>query len=72
MGQALSVAAIMGIDTCAMEGIIKSEFDKYLGLESTNYTSCMAMAFGYRSADDKTQEAKKVRFKAGQLFDYRA
>ncbi len=71
MGQALSTAALIGVDACPMEGIVKPEFDKYFELEDTNYTSCMAIAFGYRSPEDKTQFAKKVRFTSEEMFTYR-
>lgn len=71
MGQALTAAALLGVDTCAMEGIVKPAYDKYFELEDTNYTSCMAIAFGYRSGDDETQKAKKVRFSSEELFAYR-
>lgn len=62
MGSMLTTAALMEIDTLPMEGINQAEFDKILKLEGTGYKTIAAIACGYRSADDKYQFIKKVRF----------
>lgn len=63
LGQFIASAAVMGIDTCPMEGIELPKFDNLLGLEVTDYTTVVACAAGYRSAEDKYATTKKVRFK---------
>jgi hypothetical protein len=55
-------AALLKIDATPMEGIERGPFDKVLNLESTDYTTVVAAALGYRHADDKYAGYKKVRF----------
>jgi nitroreductase len=62
MGTLLTTAAMMEIDTLPMEGLNPVEYDKVLGLEGSGYKTVAAIACGYRSADDKYQFNKKVRF----------
>lgn len=64
LGQFMASAAMVGIDTCPMEGIDAAKFDDLLGLLGTDYTTVVACAAGYRSAEDKYATTKKVRFKA--------
>jgi nitroreductase len=64
LGQFMAAAAMVGIDTCPMEGIDLKKYDEILGLEVTDYTTVVACAAGYRAADDKYATTKKVRFKA--------
>ncbi len=63
LGQFMMAAAMVGIDTCPMEGIDLVKFDEILGLGVTDYTTVVACAAGYRAADDKYAATKKVRFK---------
>lgn len=62
MGFVLQAAAVMGIDTCPMEGLRPREYDRLLGLEGTGYHTVTAIAFGYRSPDCKMQVMAKIRF----------
>ncbi|MFZ4403685.1 MAG: NAD(P)H-dependent oxidoreductase [Pseudobdellovibrionaceae bacterium] len=62
MGQVLTAAALLSVDTCPMEGLDPAGYDKVLNLEGSGYNTVAAIAFGYRHADDKYQHAKKVRF----------
>lgn len=62
MGFLLETAALLEIDTVAMEGLDPKAYDKILGLENTPYATVSAVALGYRSPEDKYQGAKKVRF----------
>ena len=68
LGSLLTSAAMMGIDACGMEGIDPAGFDEVLGLAATDYGTLVGVALGYRSADDKMQFAKKVRFDEGEVF----
>ena len=62
IGATMTAAALLGIDTCPMEGIEGPKYDALLGLASEGYASVCAVAFGYRSADDKHAALPKVRY----------
>ncbi len=62
LGQLMTAAAVMGIDTCPLEGISPSDYDDILGLKNSEYATVVACALGYRSPDDKYSQAKKARF----------
>jgi nitroreductase len=64
LGQFMACAAMVGIDTCPMEGIDAGKFDEILGLAGSDYATVVACAVGYRAADDKYATTKKVRFRA--------
>jgi nitroreductase len=64
LGQFMTAAAVMGIDTCPMEGFEPEKFDEILGLKNTDYASAVACAAGYRVPDERYAVMKKVRFKA--------
>jgi nitroreductase len=68
LGQAMAAAALLGIDTCAMEGIDPSQYDALLDLPSQGYTTLCGLAFGYRAADDKYASTPKVRFPLEEVF----
>ena len=68
LGQFIASAAILGVDTCPMEGFTPAKFDDILGLADTGYASVVACAAGYRAADDKGAERKKVRFKTDDVI----
>jgi nitroreductase len=63
LGNFITSAALLAIDTCAMEGIDPVLMDELLGLKESGYTTVVACAAGYRAADDKYAATKKVRFK---------
>jgi nitroreductase len=63
LGNFMTSAAILGVDTCPMEGIQPPQFDEMLGLVGTPYSTVVACAAGYRHPDDKSAARKKVRFK---------
>lgn len=62
LGFFLAAAAVLGVDACPMEGLVKPEYDKLLGLEKMGYTTMCGAAAGYRAADDWAAPLKKVRF----------
>jgi nitroreductase len=71
MGSFLTTAALMEIDALPMEGLDPAGYDKALGLEGSGYKTVAAIACGYRSADDKFQHAKKVRFDSADVLVYK-
>ncbi|MEI7928411.1 MAG: NAD(P)H-dependent oxidoreductase, partial [Verrucomicrobiales bacterium] len=50
LGQFMTAAAMLGIDTCPMEGLDASAYDEILGLKESGYATAVACAVGYRSA----------------------
>jgi nitroreductase len=71
LGQFMTAAAMLGVDTCPMEGIDMAGYDRVLGLDGSPFTTRCACAAGYRSADDKYAEAKKARFPLGEVVEHR-
>jgi nitroreductase len=69
LGQFMATAAMMGIDTCPMEGIEPAKYDELLGLTQQGYATVVACVAGYRAADDKYALAPKVRFKAEDVVE---
>jgi nitroreductase len=60
----MTSAALMGIDTCPMEGFQPNEYDKILDLASKSLASVVCCAAGYRAAGDKYATQKKCAFHA--------
>jgi nitroreductase len=71
LGQFMTVAAMLGIDTCPMEGIEPAGFDEELGLTGTGYAASVACAVGYRSPEDKSAETPKARFPHTEVIEHR-
>lgn len=70
LGQFMAAAALLGVDTCPMEGIQPDRYDEILGLKDTGWATVVACAAGYRSADDKYAATPKVRFPAAEVVQY--
>lgn len=70
LGQLMTAAAALGIDTCPMEGISKSAYDRILGLEGTGYATVVACALGYRSDADKYAASPKARFDKSRVIQH--
>ncbi len=64
LGNFMTAAALLGVDTCPMEGIDPEAYDKALGLEGSGYFTAVACPAGYRAEDDKSAARPKVRFPA--------
>ena len=71
LGNLLTSAALLGVDTCAIEGFSPADYDRILGLESSDYQSCVVCACGYRSEGDKYASLAKVRYTANDLIEHR-
>jgi nitroreductase len=62
LGQFMTCAAMLGIDTCPMEGFVPDKYDEVLGLPAQGYHAVVVCPAGYRAADDKTADMPKVRY----------
>ena len=70
LGNFMTCAAVLGVDTCPMEGIEPANYDKILGLDGTEFETVVACAAGYRAADDKYAQLAKVRFPASEVIQH--
>ena len=68
LGQFMAAAAVLGVDTCPMEGLEPALYDEVLGLKGTGFATVVACAAGYRASDDKYAALKKVRFPASEVI----
>ncbi|MSR72912.1 MAG: NAD(P)H-dependent oxidoreductase [Opitutales bacterium] len=68
LGQFMAAAAVIGVDTCALEGIDPAAYDDILGLKGSGYETIVGCAAGYRSADDKYAAMKKIRFPLSKVL----
>ena len=68
LGQFMAAAGVIGVDTCALEGIDPAAYDEILGLKGSGYETVVACAAGYRSTEDKYATMKKVRFPLSKIF----
>lgn len=70
MGFVMLSAAMLGVDTCPMEGIDALEYDRILGLSGSGFKTVAGVALGYRHDEDKYALAKKVRYPANEVIRY--
>jgi len=68
LGQFMAAAALLGVDTCPMEGIENARYDEILGLSGGDYATVVACPAGYRAFGDKYAAVKKVRFEAKDVI----
>jgi nitroreductase len=68
LGQLMACAAVLGIDSCPMEGISTSAYDRILGLEGSGYATVVACALGYRAEGDKYAATPKARFEREKVI----
>lgn len=71
LGQFMLAAALLGVDTCPMEGFVPAKFDEVLGLDKTGHTTAVLCPAGYRSDDDRYAGLPKVRFEARDVIEHR-
>jgi hypothetical protein len=62
LGNFMTSAALMGIDTCPMEGFNAEKYDETLGLGEKGLTTAVLCAAGYRALTDRYGQVPKVRF----------
>ena len=70
LGQYMTCAAMLGIDTCPMEGFVPTKYDEILGLSAQGYAAVVLCPAGYRADDDQSATRPKVRYAAEDVVDY--
>lgn len=70
LGNLLTIAAEMEIDTCPMEGFDNEQYNEILGLNDKNLNAAVVLAIGYRSDEDQTQKYPKVRYSKEKLITH--
>jgi nitroreductase len=68
LGTLLATAGELKIDTCPMEGFDPEQVNDILGLPQQGLNACVIATVGYRSEEDQTQHAAKVRLPLEELF----
>jgi nitroreductase len=69
LGQFMTSAAHLGIDTCPMEGFIAADYDRILGLTDKGYASVVLCPAGYRDPSDRYAQLPKVRFPSNEMIE---
>ena len=70
LGFFLHSAAMLGIDTCAMEGFVPAKYDEILGLSEQGYSAVVLCVAGYRSEEDEAASQAKVRYEKEEVVGY--
>lgn len=68
LGQFMAAAAVLGLDTCPLEGIDPAGYDRVLGLENSGFATAVGCAVGYRAEDDRYANLPKVRYPHERLI----
>lgn len=68
LGNFMTAAALLDIDTCPMEGLDPAQYDQILGLTGSGFSTVVACAAGYRAEDDANASRPKVRFPASEVI----
>ncbi|HAM72103.1 MAG TPA: NAD(P)H-dependent oxidoreductase [Verrucomicrobiales bacterium] len=70
LGNLMTAAALLGIDTCPMEGFEPARYDEILGLGARGLTTAVLCPVGYRASGDKYATLAKVRFPRNQVVEH--
>ena len=70
LGNVMTIAAELEIDTCPMEGFETEKYNEILSLNDKNLNASVVLAVGYRSNEDETQHYPKVRKSTKELFTH--
>ena len=68
LGEFMTAAALVGVDTCPMEGVEPAKYDEILGLDKEGYRTVVVCPAGYRAADDAHAKRPKVRFPLDEVL----
>jgi nitroreductase len=69
LGNAMAMCGELNIDSCPMEGFDAAQYNEILGLNEKNQTATVVLPIGYRSDEDATQHAPKVRKSIENTFE---
>ena len=69
LGQLMTSAAHLGIDSCPMEGFISEKYDEILGLTEKGYSAVLVCPVGYRDPSDPYAHYQKVRFSEDEMVE---
>jgi len=69
LGQLMTSAALLSIDTCPLEGINPVAYDEILGLKEKGFTTAVACAIGHRSSNDHHANNPKARFPLSEVVE---
>lgn len=70
LGEFMTSAALLGIDTCPMEGFIPEKYNEILGLAAQGYSAVVLCPAGYRATEDKYATLPKVRYAKADVVQY--
>jgi len=62
----MSAAAVLGIDSCPIEGFDKEAVEKILNIDITKYQLSMVLPFGYRL----NEQPEQLRLKYEEVFEF--
>ncbi|MBI1839532.1 MAG: nitroreductase family protein, partial [Verrucomicrobia bacterium] len=71
LGNFMTCAALLGVDTCPMEGFDADRYDEILELAPQGWTTAVLCPAGYRAATDKYASLPKVRFPKSEMIERR-
>jgi nitroreductase len=71
LGNLMTCAALLGVDTCPIEGFSPPDYDRILNLEETPFQTSVVCPCGYRAAADKYAGLAKVRYDAAEVIEHR-
>lgn len=71
LGNFLTCAASLKIDTCPMGGFEAQGYDKVLGFQDRELTTSVICPIGYRHSDDRNAYKPKIRLDSTTLFEVR-
>lgn len=69
LANAMSACAELNIDSTPMEGFDAAAYNQILGLTEKGLNAAVVLAIGYRSSEDASQHAKKVRKSVDSIFE---
>jgi nitroreductase len=70
LGQFMTTAAMLGVDTCPLEGFVPPKYDEILGLAEQGYGAVVVCPVGYRVDGDKYADKPKVRYETAEVVQY--
>ena len=66
----MAAAAVLGVDTCPMEGFLPKAFDEALDLDKMGLTTAVLCPAGYRAESDKYAGLAKIRYPKAEMIQH--